>query len=210
MNDFILAVIIVAAFSYLLGSISFAVIVSRVYAKDDVRKHGSGGAGMTNILRTYGKGPAVFTAVGDFGKGLLAVCLARLLFHRMGIELVDAGYIAGLFVILGHLFPLYFGFRGGKGVMTTLGIILIVNPVVFLIVAVVFVPIVFATRIVSIGSLLGAIAFPFITWGMQVWRGRPALYDTICAAVIAVIILVMHRDNIKRLLAGTENKFERK
>ena len=210
MSQFALGTLIVAVFSYLLGSISFAIIVSRIYAKDDVRDHGSGNAGMTNILRTYGKGPAVFTALGDFCKGLLAVILARVLFGRMNIAFVDAGYIAGLFVILGHLFPVYFGFRGGKGVMTALGIIFIVNPLVFLIIAGIFVPLVFITRIVSLGSVLGAIAFPFVTWGMQVWRGRPALYDSVCAAAIGAIVLIMHRENIKRLLSGTERKFGKK
>ena len=94
---------VVALVSYLLGSVSFAVIVSRIGAKDDVRNHGSGNAGMTNILRSYGKKMAAFTAIGDFGKGVIAVALGRIIFSLAGIQGIDAGYIAGLFVILGHL-----------------------------------------------------------------------------------------------------------
>lgn len=209
---FVLSFAIVAVISYLLGSINSAIIVSHFYAGDDIRKHGSGNAGMTNILRTYGKGPAALTALGDFLKAVIAVLLGRLVFYlaaltpQTGYHL-DAGYVAGLFVMLGHLFPVYFKFRGGKGVMTTLGVILIVNPVAFLLIIIVFIPLIFATKIVSLSSVVGAVCYPFIIWGVLHFQGREPLYDTICAAVIAVIILYMHRSNIKRLLTGTENKF---
>lgn len=209
----LIAILVVALVSYLLGSINSAIIVSHIHAKDDVRRHGSGNAGMTNILRTYGKGPAVATAMGDFFKAVLAVLLGRLAFHLAGFPEdfpLDAGYIAGLFVLLGHLFPVYFRFKGGKGVMTTLGVILMVNPIAFLIIALIFVPLVFITKIVSFSSVLGAIVFPFVTWGVRYFQGREPLYDTISAGIIAVIILYMHRDNITRLLNGTENKFGQK
>lgn len=206
-TTFIIALLAVAVVSYLLGSISFAVIVSRVFAKDDVRKHGSGNAGMTNILRTYGKGPAAVTAAGDFAKAIASIFFARWLFNMMGIDALDAGNIAGLFVILGHVYPLYFGFKGGKGVMTTLGVILAVNPAVFLIVAIIFIPLVLVTKIVSLGSVLGATAYPVITYVTAYLWHRPAFYSTLFAAVYAVIILIMHRQNIKRLINGTEHKF---
>ena len=121
------ATAITALIAYLLGSISFAIIVSKVYAHDDVRKYGSKNAGMTNILRTYGKLPAFFTLLGDFLKGVLAVVIGRWIFSAMGITAFDAGYVAGFFALLGHLYPVYFGFKGGKGVLTSLGIILVVN-----------------------------------------------------------------------------------
>jgi glycerol-3-phosphate acyltransferase PlsY len=207
---FFLISALIALISYLLGSISCAIIVSRIFAGDDVRKHGSGSAGMTNMLRTYGKGPAVLTGVGDFSKAVIAVLIGRLLFSVTGLAEVvplDAGYVAGFFTLLGHLFPVYFRFKGGKGVLTTLAVMLMTDPVVFLIIAVIFVPLVFITRIVSLSSVLGAVAYPVLTWGLHVLRGREPLYDTIFAVIIALIIIVMHRANIKRLLSGTENKF---
>lgn len=199
---------VVAVGSYLLGSINFAIIISRFYARDDVRRHGSGSAGMTNMLRTYGKLPAALTAAGDFLKTAVAIAISRLLSSRLGVEIpVDMGYLSGLFVMLGHLFPLYFGFKGGKGVVTTLGVIFCVNPIVFAIIAVIFIPLVFITRIVSLGSVLGAIAYPIITWIVLSVRGEEPLYDTLLASLFGIIVLVMHRDNIKRLLTGTENRF---
>lgn len=203
----VLAFLAVAVLSYLLGSFNFAIIISRVFTKGDVREHGSGNAGMTNILRTYGKWPAVGTAAGDFLKAVAAVMLSRMIFSRLGIEAMDAGYVAGLFVLLGHLFPIYFGFRGGKGVITTLGIVLIINPGVFLVICAIFLPLVFIVKIVSLASVLGAIVFPMLTYLSLRLRGEPAMLDTLFAAVIAVIILIMHRGNIKRLLSGTESRF---
>ncbi len=198
----------IALLSYLIGSISFAIIVSRLLAGDDVRRHGSGNAGMTNMLRTYGKGPATLTFLGDFFKAAVAITLSRWLLARTGVTLpLDVGYVSGLCVLLGHLFPLYFHFKGGKGVASSLGIIFCINPLVFAIIAVVFVPIVLITRIVSLGSVLGALFYPFITWLVVSRQGGSPWYDTISAAIIGGLLLVMHRDNIKRLLTGTERRF---
>lgn len=205
--SFLLAAAASAVVSYLLGSVNCAIIVSRVIKKDDVRNHGSGNAGMTNILRTYGKRMAAATAAGDFLKAILAIIFARWMFGRFCVSGVDAGYIAGIFVILGHVYPLYFRFRGGKGVMTTLGVMFLVNPIVFLIIVIVFVPLVFITKIVSLSSVLGAIVFPVLTYAVAVWRGDPAVLNTAFALVYTVVVLVMHRENIKRLLSGTEHKF---
>ncbi|WRS26512.1 glycerol-3-phosphate 1-O-acyltransferase PlsY [Oscillospiraceae bacterium MB08-C2-2] len=196
-----------ALISYLLGSLNFAIIVGHIYAKEDIRNYGSGNAGMTNILRTYGKKPAFFTGAGDLLKGILALAISRIIFQMSGVVFMDSGYFSGLFVLLGHLYPLYFRFKGGKGVMTSLGIMLLVNPLVFLIVVVIFVPIVFITRIVSLASILGAIGFPIITFVVQTALGRPALYETLCALVFGIILLAKHHENIGRLLKGTENRF---
>lgn len=205
---FFVCAAIVAAVSYLLGSVNCAIVVSWLYAGEDIRKHGSGNAGMTNMLRTYGKGPAALTALGDFLKAVVAVLIGRIAFGLAGLTVpLDPGYLAALFVLLGHLFPIYFGFKGGKGVMTSLGAILMVNPLAFLALAVLFVPLVFFTRIVSIGSVLGAAAFPFITWAVRWLQGREPLYDTVCAVVISVIVLVMHKENIVRLVKGQERRF---
>ena len=207
------ALALVALVSYLIGSVSFAVIVSRVGAQDDVRRHGSGNAGMTNILRNYGKKMAALTAIGDFGKGVVAVALGRLLFPLLAGEaaaLVDAGYVAGFFVILGHLFPLYFGFRGGKGVLTGLGVLLMLDPVVFAILLVLLLPVVFLVRIVSLASVLGYALFPVFTVVVHWLRGDPFLFKLCFAVCIAAIGIFMHRSNIRRLLNGTEYRFGQK
>lgn len=197
---------LVALIAYLLGSISFAVIVSKIYAHDDVRKYGSKNAGMTNILRTYGKLPAFFTLLGDFGKGVLAVVLGRALFSALGLTFLDAGYLAGFFALLGHLYPVFFGFRGGKGVLTSLGIILIVNPLVFFILLVIFLPVLFITRIVSLVSVTGALLYPFITLIVNLCLRKPLLYDFLFAALFSAIVIFKHRSNIQRLLNGTERR----
>ena len=200
------ATAITALIAYLLGSISFAIIVSKVYAHDDVRKYGSKNAGMTNILRTYGKLPAFFTLLGDFLKGVLAVVIGRWIFLTMGITAFDAGYVAGFFALLGHLYPVYFGFKGGKGVLTSLGIILVVNPLVFFILLIIFLPILFITKIVSLISITGALIYPVITLVVDLCLRKPALFDVLFAALFSVIVIYKHKDNIRRLLNGTEKR----
>lgn len=200
------ATAIIALIAYLLGSISFAIIVSKVYAHDDVRKYGSKNAGMTNILRTYGKLPAFFTLLGDFLKGVLAVVIGRWIFSTMGITAFDAGYVAGFFALLGHLYPVYFGFKGGKGVLTSLGIILVVNPLVFFILLIIFLPILFITKIVSLISITGALLYPVITLVVDLCLRKPALFDVLFAALFSVIVIYKHKDNIRRLLNGTEKR----
>lgn len=200
------ATAITALIAYLLGSISFAIIVSKVYAHDDVRKYGSKNAGMTNILRTYGKLPAFFTLLGDFLKGVLAVVIGRWIFLTMGITAFDAGYVAGFFALLGHLYPVYFGFKGGKGVLTSLGIILVVNPLVFFILLIIFLPILFITKIVSLISITGALLYPVITLVVDLCLRKPALFDVLFAALFSVIVIYKHKDNIRRLLNGTEKR----
>ncbi|MGN0625384.1 MAG: glycerol-3-phosphate acyltransferase, partial [Oscillospiraceae bacterium] len=146
----VLASILAAAVAYLLGSISFAVVVSKSLYHQDVRQFGSGNAGMTNILRTYGKKAAALTLAGDFLKGVAAVLISRLIFAAMGVTLFDGAYIGGLFAILGHLYPVYFGFRGGKGILTSIGIIAVINPLVFLGLLIIGLPLIFLTKIVSV------------------------------------------------------------
>lgn len=201
---------IIAVISYLLGSLNFGIIISKGIKKDDVRAHGSGNAGMTNMLRTFGKRTAFYTALGDSLKTVVAVLIARGIFGWAGYVTSYAGYVAGLFVLMGHLYPLYFGFKGGKGVVVSLAVILMVNPIVFGIIAVIFIPLVFVTRIVSLSSILGAISYPILTLAIRLLQGRAYLFETCCALITGVIILYGHRSNIKRLMNGTENRFERK
>lgn len=193
---------IVALAAYLIGSVSFAVIVSRVGAQDDVRRHGSGNAGMTNILRNYGKKMAAFTALGDFGKGIVAVAVGRMIFTLAGITVLDGGYIAGFFVVLGHLFPLYFGFKGGKGVLVGAVMLAFFDWRVFAIAFALFILSVVLTKWISLGSILGAVSFPITTW---LFYRDPVL--TAMAFGMAAAVVFMHRSNIGRILHGTENKF---
>ncbi|MFA9380564.1 MAG: glycerol-3-phosphate 1-O-acyltransferase PlsY [Acetanaerobacterium sp.] len=207
----ILYIVLTAVISYLLGSISFAVIVSRALTHKDVRDFGSGNAGLTNVVRTFGKLPGILTLLGDFSKGVVSVVLGRLIFeHLAGLDPQYGACVAGLFVIIGHIFPIYFGFKGGKGVLTTAGIALMIDPRVFLIAITLFILIVLITRIVSIASIIAAAAFPITTFIINGIEHRPALVDTLLTACIAAILIFMHRANIKRLLNGTEPRFERK
>lgn len=203
-----LGIVLSALCAYLMGSINSAIIVSQLYAKEDIRNYGSGNAGMTNMLRTYGKFPAAFTAVGDFAKGALAVLIGRLLFYILGIGgTLDGGFIAGFFALLGHLFPIYFGFRGGKGVLTSAGVILVIHPLIFLLLAVITIPIIFISRIVSLGSIFAAVLFPILVF---FFCGKSLNLDLLFAVLMAAIVIFMHRENIKRLLSGTENRFPKK
>ena len=206
MNLFVCC-LLAAVVAYLLGSINSAVIVSRLLDHDDIRNYGSGNAGMTNILRIYGKKQAALVVVGDFGKGILGVLFARLLFGWAGVTVMDGGYVGALFVLLGHLFPIFFGFRGGKGVLTSAGIMLVLNPVVFIILVPAIVIMMLLTRIVSLGSITAAVLYPILTYAVQTMRGRPAMIDTLFAVLMAVIVIYMHRENIRRLLNGTESRF---
>lgn len=205
------AFILSAVVAYLLGSLCFGIIVSRLYAHKDVRDFGSGNAGMTNVLRNFGKIPAAITFVLDLGKGVLSVFLGKLVFHYIGgvspEYYIIGAYVAGIFSILGHLYPVYFGFKGGKGVATGSGIILVIDPIVFCILVGIFIIVVALSKIVSLASVSCAVAYPIATFLVHHYSGRPALLDAIFAAGISVIVIFMHRANIKRLINGTENKF---
>lgn len=208
MVDIKFAAVMAAVFvlTYLLGSINFAVVVSRTLYHDDIRNYGSGNAGMTNMLRVYGKKAAVLTGVGDFGKGCLAVLVGRALFSTIGVTAFDGGYIGAIGVLLGHLFPIFFHFKGGKGILTICGTILLMNPIAFAILFVIFVPMAFITRIVSLASILGTLSFPILTVLIYRAQGRPYLWDLIFSCICVAIIIYMHRENIKRLLNGTEKR----
>ncbi|MBP1558640.1 MAG: glycerol-3-phosphate 1-O-acyltransferase PlsY [Oscillospiraceae bacterium] len=199
-----------AIIGYLLGSINFAVVVSRLLDHDDIRNYGSGNAGMTNILRVYGKKQAALVLVGDFGKAVAAVLLARAIFNWAGITVMDGGYVGALAVLLGHLFPVFFGFRGGKGILTSAGIMLVLNPTVFVVLVPVVVIIMLVSRIVSLGSVIAAVVYPFATYAVRTMQGQPPLLDTLFAALMAVLVIYMHRANIRRLLNGTESRFGQK
>jgi len=202
--------VIICIAAYLLGSVNFAIIISRIVSRDDIRLHGSGNAGMTNMLRTYGKWPAICTALGDFSKAIAAVLISRIFDNNLSAFIPDAGYIAGIFVILGHMFPIYFRFKGGKGVMTGLGVIASVNLPIFLILLVNVLPLIIINRVISLASISGAVLFMTITsvWAF-LFTDYP-FYYSICSTIIGGLIIFVHSENIKRLMAGTENRLGKK
>ncbi len=207
-----------AVVSYLLGSVSFAVIFSRLFAKRDVRDSGSGNAGMTNVLRTVGKLPAVLTLVGDLLKAVAAIYLSRWLFSALPfIEAERVGmYIGGIFVVIGHIFPIFFGFRGGKGVLTCAGVFLVLDWQLCLVCIAIFIIIALSTGYVSLGSILSMGAAPILTLAVgltlraDILLTRTVIWQAVFVSVIAGISIFMHRENIKRLLSGTENCFKKK
>ena len=188
--------VIIAVCAYLLGSLSFAIIVSKVTMGKDIRNYGSGNAGLTNAYRTMGAGKTLFVLLGDIAKGAAAVSIGMLLAGPVG------KLVAGIFVILGHMFPLYFGFRGGKGVLVGAVMLLLFDWRMFLIAFVLFVLAVAVTRWISLGSILGAISFPIT---MAVFYRDPVLVAM--AFGMAAAVVIMHRSNIMRMLHGQENRF---
>ena len=204
-----LVYVIMAIIAYAIGSISFSVIISRKMAGFDVREKGSGNAGSTNMLRSVGKKAALLTLVCDILKGVVSVLLALVIgkinSNVDGAILVE---IAAFFVVLGHAFQIFFEFRGGKGVATSLGVLLLINWKIGLICLVFALILIVLTRMVSLGSISAAILFPvlciFITDCYLVSQNH--LSYIIFAIIMAVFIAYNHRSNIKRLLNGTENK----
>lgn len=198
--------IIVGVIAYLIGSISFGVIFTKKMAGFDVREKGSKGAGATNVLRSAGKKVAALTLICDILKGIVAVLIAVLLGNI--IKDIDAALlvqISGIAVVIGHTFPIFFGFKGGKGVATSLGILLLINWQIGLICLVFALVIMALTRMVSVGSVLAAILFPVLTLFISqnyIVSGNYFVFSIIMALIVAF----NHRTNISRLLNGTENK----
>lgn len=198
--------ILMAVIAYAIGSVNFSIIFSKKFAGFDVREKGSGNAGSTNMLRSVGKGPAALTLICDILKGVVAILLA------VGIGKIASEVrpeilvqIAGVFVVIGHTFPVYFGFRGGKGVATSLGILLLVNWQIGLICLVFALAIMVLTRMVSLGSVMVSILFPVLT----IFITENYIVDgnyIIFGLIMAVIVIFNHRSNIKRIYNGEEHK----
>ncbi len=187
--------------AYLLGSLNFAIILSHKEYHQDIRSFGSKNAGMTNMMRTYGKKAAALTLLGDALKAIVAALVGYALLGMFG------AYIAGLFCIIGHMFPVYYGFRGGKGVVTVAASILMCDPIVFLILLVCFVLIVLATKYISLGSIMCMLLYPILLDRVSKLLTEHTSPFIIFAILMAALVIVKHRENIGRLLKGTESKF---
>lgn len=203
------AVTIVAA--YLLGSINSAVLISRTLYKDDIRNHGSGNGGMTNMLRTFGLKAAGLTLLGDMLKTVLAITVAGVLLgfnYGGGISYNDGYcYVAGLFAVMGHVFPIYYGFKGGKGVLVTATMALMLTPVPFLILLAIFALVVWVSRYVSLGSVCGAVLYPVVVTSYIKLFGAPVPgLISLCTIIIAIFVVWCHRENLVRISNRTERK----
>lgn len=194
----------VAIIAYAIGSINFAVILSRKLAGFDVREKGSKNAGTTNVLRTVGKKAAAFTLILDILKGIVAISIAILaqkIWPEINVNTLK--YIAGFMVILGHTFPIFFEFRGGKGVATAIGVLLMLNWKIGLICLIFGLVIIAVSKMVSLGSILAAILFPILTIFLQEDFN---LIGILISFAIALLVVFNHRTNIKRIKEGKENK----
>ena len=206
------AYIIVAIIAYLIGSVNFSVLISKKMAGFDVREKGSGNAGTTNMLRSVGKKAAVITLVCDILKGVVSIVIAIIVGNiakNLDKELLLQ--IAGIAVVLGHTFPIFFGFKGGKGVATSLGVLLMSNWQIGLICLVFAVVLMALTRMVSLGSCAAAVLFPVLTLFINqhytvLTDGKSGRVYFVYSVILAIIVLYNHRSNIKRILNGTENK----
>lgn len=213
MNDIVTTVFacfIVAVIAYLIGSCNVAILISKFHKEKDIRELGSGNAGMTNMLRSFGKKAAAFTFVGDFLKGALVVFIARSIGNELELSF-DIAYIAALFVIIGHIFPIYFRFKGGKGISTALGAMFVLNWIAFMTIAVGIIPMVFVIKIVSAVCLCGTCLYPVLNFVVLWLRGGDMFTEvipyTVLAALMAGVIFYAHRENIARLRNGTEPSF---
>ena len=209
----ILSYVLIALISYLLGSLNFGVIISRKLIKDDVRNHGSGNAGSTNMLRNYGKGIAAITMLGDTLKVVVAIVISfqiikftpATLEYTSSVINIDTQMLikslSGFFCVLGHIFPCFFGFKGGKGVATAGGMVFVVDWRIALILLAVFIVVVALTKYVSLGSIIMAVLYPVFIYIFH----KDIILSAI-ALIFTLIVVIAHRENIKKLINHTENK----
>jgi len=210
-----LALAFTVVFSYLFGSLNSAIIVCKLWKHKDIREYGSKNAGLTNVLRVFGKGPALATLIFDLIKGVAAVLICRIVVT----DVMDVtffgdskfiGYLAGFIVMIGHIFPVFYGFHGGKGVLLAATTLLTIDPLTCALSVGVFILLVVITKYVSVGSIAAAISYPIFTFIVQsfiIKYPEGVIPNTIVAALIGAVIVYMHKPNIQRLMNGTENKF---
>ena len=203
----IIRIIAVLAAAYLLGSINSAIIVSKTFKRKDIRELGSKNAGTTNAWRTMGKTMASLVFMGDVLKGVLAIVASKLILS--GALTVDlqrmVDMIAGLFVVVGHISPVFFGFRGGKGIATGFAVVIMINPVIGILALGVFLIVLGIGKMISLASMIASCFFPI---GILIVYGDTpyALINILVAVVLAILVIYMHRENIKRIRNKTESK----
>ena len=197
------AVLLCITSAYLIGSINPAIIFSKKVFNEDIRDHGSGNAGATNILRTYGQKMAIFIFALDFIKASVAVIIGAVL-----LSITTGGAISALFVVLGHMFPVYYKFKGGKGVACTAACIFILSPISFAILLPIFIAIVLLTKYVSLASIISVMLFPLLAHAFKGFWGVDSGFISLAAILIGAFVVFMHRTNISRLLEGKESKVD--
>ena len=197
----VLRIILAAIAGYLLGTIPVGVLVSKAYGKTDIRKSGSGNTGTTNVLRTLGWLPSALTLIGDVAKGMLGALVGRWLGGETGMLL------AGFLAVVGHDFPFYLGFKGGKGIATSLGVTIIVAPRVAPWLVIIVIVIVAITHVMSIGTLVASLAYP-ILFGLLRPAGATLSSYLIYSIAAMLLSFFCHRSNIKRLIHGEENRLD--
>lgn len=203
--------IIIAVIAYLIGSINFSIILSKRMAGFDIREKGSGNAGTTNMLRAVGKKAALITLICDILKGvvsiLIAVLAGKIIKNLDNALLVQ---LAGIFVIIGHTFPVFFKFKGGKGIATALGVLLMINWQIGLICLIFALVLMALTKMVSVGSIAAAILFPilvaFIDQNYIVQTSNSNWSYLVFSIIVALLVIFNHRANVQRILNGTENR----
>jgi len=203
---------------YLLGSISFAIVISKVFYKQDIRNFGSGNAGMTNVLRTFGIKAAAATFAGDFLKGTVSVLIAKAIMNTVntapapGVDFYKdlAVYIVVSGALLGHLKPVFFGFKGGKGISVAFGSMMAATPPITLAAFAVWGATVALTKYVSLASILAVAGYTVFTFISFYISGTYSIPHGVAAIVLPAVIIYAHRSNIKRLMAGTERKIGEK
>ena len=216
---FIVCMIAAVLVPYLLCGINTAIIVTKIRSGQDIRDLGSGNAGLTNTLRTQGKAAAVFVLIGDILKGVLSIVIVHLLFRYLaGIDTYShsdgwtwINYLSGIFAVLGHVFPIYYGFKGGKGILVTFAAMLAINWIAGVAPFIVFVIIVAISRYVSLGSITAAAFYPFAVLVLSLIQNDPCAWVNFgLSAMIGAMLIFMHRANIKRLMTHTEKKLGQK
>lgn len=222
----IIRVLVTALIAYLFGSISFAVIFTKMSSKKDIRDMGSGNAGFTNVLRSVGVAPAVFTLLFDFLKGVIAGFIGSWIFSNITVSytvladelVVYGGFIGGVFAIIGHMYPVYFGFKGGKGIVTAAALMAVTDWRVFLMIVATFLILFFATKIISLASITCAALYgPYtfiISYFFDYKAGefplRYVLLTSFLALFLGIFVIIKHKENIKRLIRGEEKKITAK
>lgn len=223
-----LQILIVSLIGYLLGSINFSIIVtSKIKKVADIRSLGSGNAGFTNVLRSVGKEAAIITFLGDVSKAILAIFLGRTIFMLNTSKILPVffiyqfgAYIAGIFCVVGHIYPCFFKFKGGKGLLTLFSMIFFIDLRVFFILLGVFLVLLLLTKIVSLCSIVVALLYPAVTFTMEFLFDRSIgetelfikylIVTTIISTFMSVLVIYKHKSNIKRLLKGEEKKITAK